>query len=85
MTMGIEGVFLQILDFGNLSTNEGIIESIGEIGLWIQAIGLLVIIWLVFQVVNIIVNIKRGIYLRTMKKKIDVIEKKVDSLVRKRR
>ena len=74
---------VNVSDFFNIS--ESIAQDIGELGLWIQAIGLIVILWIVFQVINLIINIKRGVYLRRMKKDIMRIEEKVDKLGRKKR
>jgi len=76
---------MAIGDVINDTLAETILADVGEIGLWIQAIGLLVVIWLVFQTVNLFLNIRRVYRIEKMKKKIDSIENKIDKLIKKRK
>lgn len=61
-----------------------LILELGKLGKWLQAIGAIILLWLVFQVVNLIINIKRKNHLKRMGEDIKRLEKKVDNLLRKR-
>lgn len=52
------------------------ISGFGGIMLWLQALGIILILWLIFQIINIILNTKA-------KKQIEIIEKKVMAIDRK--
>lgn len=72
-----------------------IIEGIGDVGLWLQAIGVLAVVWIIFNIIDWIINSHR---LKLLKKimldmqriedkisaDIKRIEKKIDSLNKKR-
>lgn len=51
-----------------------ILESIGRLGLYIQAIGLLIIIWLIFQITNLIIGHKTKKRLKKIEKEIKQIK-----------
>lgn len=53
-----------------------IITKLGSIGLWLQAIGLIGIIWIAFQIINWILNRKRM-------KRLERIEEKLDKILKK--
>lgn len=61
-----------------------VLTKIGEIGLWIQALGLIVILWIVFQVVNFIINRRRIKEIYAIKEDMKRMENKLDRLLRKR-
>lgn len=50
-----------------IETTEFLLKNIGKIGLYLQGIGVIVLIWLGFQIANLRINYK-------MKKKIEKIE-----------
>ena len=50
-----------------------LLGSVGKLGLYLQAIGAIVIIWLVFQTADLVMNYK-------MKRKMEEIDKKLDKL-----
>ncbi len=60
-----------------------LIAKIGSLGNWIQAIGLVIILGVIFQIVNIIINIKRKNALNEFKKDIARVEKKIDKIEKK--
>lgn len=68
-------------DFTEVST--GLIHQVGRIGLWLQALGIIVILWIIFQVVTLIINRKRNKEIYLLKDNIARIEKKIDSLAAK--
>jgi len=53
-----------------IETTNFILKNIGKIGLYLQAIGVIVLIWLSFQIITLIWNYKT-------KKKIENIEKNI--------
>lgn len=57
-----------------------ILVELGSIALWLQAIGAIVLIWIIFQTINWAMNRKRLKKLDEFEKKIDRIEKKIDLL-----
>lgn len=57
-----------------------ILAGIGQIGIWLQAIGLIVVIWIVFQVVSFIINKKNRNTLKDLRLDIKRLESKVDKL-----
>ena len=65
-------------EIANMSTETlaQLIIQIGKIGLWVQAIGILIIFWLIFQIISLVSLIIR-------KKKIDAIEKRLASIEKK--
>ena len=60
-----------------------IILELGKLGRWIQAVGLIVIIWIIFQIVNYYFNRKRMRAIEGFQKDINRIEKKIDKLGKK--
>ena len=71
-------VFLQI------AATEVLIE-LGRLGLWIQAVGLVVILWIVFQAITMYFNRKRRFLLRDINERLKRVERKVDRLNRKKK
>lgn len=53
-------------------TNE-ILTSIGKLGLYIQAIGLIIIVWLAFQIASLVAAYKN-------KKRIKIIQKEIEEI-----
>lgn len=82
--MGIEGA-VSAGDVGegivNASTN--VLTEVGKIGNWLQAIGAVIVIWIVFQVVNFLINRKNHNTIKDLKKDVERLEKKIDKLGRK--
>ena len=59
-----------------------LVLEVGQIGLWIQGIGLIIILWLVFQIVALIVNRKRRKALYRIEEKLQRVEKKLDKVLK---
>ena len=62
-----------------------IVNSLGQLGLWLQAIGLLVIITIITLVISLIIAHKRLKQIRKIKKQINSIEEKLDKVLKKRK
>ena len=62
-----------------------VVFEVGKLGLWLQAIGGIVVLWVLFQFVNFILNRKKRKALYRMSEKVDRIEKKIDKLIREDR
>ena len=62
---------------------EDVIVKLGSIGLWLQAIGLIVVLWLIIQIINWIMNAKRMKKFERMEERLERIEKKVDRALKR--
>ena len=65
------------------STSELVLE-LGKIGKWIQAVGLVVIIWISIQIYYFFLNKKRMNFLKEMETNLERLEKKIDKLSKKK-
>ena len=61
-----------------------LISELGKIGNWLQAIGIIVILWIVFQLISLIVDYKKRKALYRIEKQLKVLEKKIDKLSNKK-
>lgn len=61
-----------------------IVNTLGDIGLWLQAIGLLVIITIIALVASLIIAHKRLKQIKKIKKQIDSIENKLNRALKKK-
>lgn len=61
-----------------------LISRLGEIALWLQAVGIIVVIWIIFLIVNFVINRKRMKELYTIKEDMRRMEKKLDMLIKKK-
>jgi ATP phosphoribosyltransferase len=59
-----------------------IVVEVGKIGNWLQALGLIVILWIVFQVIALIVNRKNRKRIKAMRARIQEMDKKLDKIIR---
>jgi L-lactate permease len=59
--------------------------ELGKVGKWIQAVGLIVILWIVFQAITMYFNRKRRKMIEEIKEDVKRIEEKVDKLSKKRK
>ena len=57
----------------------------GKVGRWMEAIGLIIILWIGFQIVSLIINILKKRNLSAIKEDLSRIEKKVDKLSKKKK
>ena len=58
----------------------GLIFSLGQIALWLSAAGVIIILWIIFQVVTLIVNRKKRKALYKIKEDTERIDKKADGI-----
>jgi hypothetical protein len=61
-----------------------VITEIGKIGLWLKTAGIIFILWIIFQVVNFIINRKRMKEIYNIKGDMRRIEKKIDGILKKK-
>ena len=61
-----------------------LIVFLGRVGLWLSAVGVIVVIWLIFQIVNFIINRKRMKEIYHIKKEMDKMDKKLDLLLKRK-
>lgn len=52
-----------------------LLSSVGKLGLYMQALGLLIIIWLIFQITNLIIKYKSKNRIKIIEKEIKEIKK----------
>ncbi len=57
------------------------ISELGKIGLWLQTIGVIVILWLFFEFVAFFINRKRMKEIYKIKEDMNRIEGKIDKLI----
>ncbi len=58
--------------------------EVGKLGNWLQAIGIIVIAWLIFQIISLIINLKRKKLLEKISGDVKRLEKKIDGLKRRK-
>lgn len=59
-----------------------LIGNLGRIALWLSAAGVIIFLWIVFQVINLIVNRKKRKALYTIRGDLQRVEKKIDKLLK---
>ena len=59
--------------------------ELGRIGIWIQAIGLVVILWMIFEIIFLINNRIKRKKLYAIEDRLERIEKKIDNIIRKKK
>lgn len=59
------------------------LTNIGKIGLWMRAVGIVVIIWVVFQVISTIFNMRRMNEIKVIKEDMERIEGKIDKILKR--
>ncbi|MAH03542.1 hypothetical protein CMI39_02015 [Candidatus Pacearchaeota archaeon] len=70
-----------------VNVSAGVLSStileIGKVALWLQAFGVIIVLWIIFQIVLIINDRKKRRLIYSIKKDIIRIEKKLDKLSKK--
>lgn len=64
---------------------EELITEVGRVGKWVEAIGLIVILWIGFEIVYLILAKRRKEELEKLRRDMGRMEKKLDKLVKKRK
>jgi len=54
------------------------ISEVGKIGNWLQALGIIVILWIIFQIVSIIITLKKMKRLNIIMTHLERLETKID-------
>ena len=57
-----------------------LIADLGRIGLWLQALGVVIVLWLIFQIIALIVNRKKRKTLYAIKDDLERVESKIDRI-----
>jgi uncharacterized membrane protein len=75
---------MAIEEVTNVSTTAlaNLIKEIGQIGLWIQALGLVIVLWLIFQIIAVINNRIKRKKLYTIEQRLENIEKKINKILK---
>jgi hypothetical protein len=60
-----------------------VLAELGKVGLWLQAVGVIVILWIIFQIIAWKYNRKRMKEVYSMKEDVKRIESKIDRLLKK--
>ncbi len=60
-----------------------VVLSLGRIALFLQAIGVIVFLWIVYHIVALYFNRKRRLHLESIENKVARIERKVDKISKK--
>lgn len=77
-------MFLDVMVIGDVIADPtGLVVELGKLGLWIQAIGLVVILWIIVQGINLFFNRKRRKAIYEIRDDLKRVEKKIDKIDRK--
>lgn len=60
-----------------------IVFEIGKIALWLQTLGVIVILWIIFQSITLFFNRKKRLAIYSIKDNLKRVEEKVDKLIKK--
>lgn len=63
-----------------MATLEEIVLSLGQVGLWIQAVGLLIVLWIVVQSITMYFNRKRRLLLEEINQRLKRVESKLNKI-----
>ena len=73
---------MAIEEISNISAS--LVASLGKIGLWLQAVGIIVIIWIIFYIVDLFINVRRMKEVYRIKDDMKRIERKIDKVLAKK-
>ena len=73
-------IFKDSLLLGFVAGIDDVILALGEVGLWIQAVGLLVIVWIIVQGITMYFNRKRRLLLMEINERLKRVERKLDKM-----
>jgi len=68
-----------------ISASTDLFLELGRIGKWLQALGVIVVLWIIFQLINLWLNKHRWNKLEEFEVKVNRIEGKIDRLLGKKR
>ena len=75
---------MAIGDVANGDVVSQFVVELGRIGLWIQALGLIIILWIVFQVISLISGRKKRKKIYEIDERLKRIEGKIDKVLKRR-
>lgn len=61
----------------------GLILEVGRIASWLQALGIVVALWIIFQAVSLWINLRRFRQVMKIKSDMDRIEGKLDKILKR--
>ncbi len=61
-----------------------LVVEVGKLGLLLNTLGVIIVLWVGFQIVNFIINRKRIRLIEKMEKRVDRIENKLDTLLKRK-
>jgi len=61
-----------------------LIIELGKLGKWLQALGIIILLWLIFQIVSLIIRIKKNKKLKDIQHRLSNLERKIDKVLKKR-
>ena len=82
--MAVIGLAPNITDAANGLLPEFVLE-LGKVANWLQAVGIILIVWIGFEIAFFILNYKRRKHLKRLVSDLERLEKKVDKLLKKKR
>lgn len=63
-----------------MASIEEIVVALGQVGLWIQAVGLLIILWMIIQGITMYFNRKRRLLLEEINARLKRVENKLNKI-----
>jgi len=73
----------EVVDASTVVLTDVVLE-VGRIALWMQTLGILIILWIIFQIITLIVNRKKRKALYALQEDMKRIERKLDKVLKKR-
>lgn len=61
-----------------------LLEELGRIGSWLQALGVVIVLWLLFQLIAFIISSRKAKEIRRLREDVLRLEKKIDRFMRRR-
>jgi len=78
--MALGDLVVEDLTDVSVDTASALISELGKIGNWLQALGIIVILWIIMQIINFIFNKKKKERLESIEKSLKRIESKISKL-----
>lgn len=69
----------------NVDLLSGVISDIGQLGNWMQTLGIVVVLWIVFQIISLVINHNKWAILKKLDLDIRRLEYKIDRLKKSKR
>lgn len=67
-----------------LEASKDLISDLGRIGLWMQTLGIVIILWMIFEFIAFLMNRKRLAEVYRIKQDMARIEGKIDEILQKK-